>query len=364
MKWNKLLILFLMAGAGMACDDNDSKEQDEELDMDRVINQDLYYNKWLNNKDAYTTEGMVEVIRFSGDRKLWNVDFGGKQETLLGTWTADVKENTLDVAYEEGKNETWHVLDWEKGVFTVMVDGGKREYVSGENKEVAYLQELTGDAFLLTEIDQRESKTVLRIMLEGKNIPNVIEAKAILSKGQSVELKAVDGAMIEKEPIDASLLELPEKGRDVIFYVNTGKGKEFKFADYVYADALGKKDFSAFDLRSRNTSNELTITWKNPYSSQEAYYQVEVMSDDEKKTYFMSDYLGNGTSQLKVDNTTKCMDGYTNEMRTLFSAVPGSVNFKLRLSVILLEPGIDINSKCSYVNRQSVTKVTSIQAWN
>lgn len=364
MKWSKLLILFVMAGLGVACSDDNPKEQDPELDMDLVINQDLYYNPWLNNKDAYTREGMVEVIRFSGDRKLWNVDFGGKQETLLGTWTADVKENTLDVAYEDGKNETWHVLDWEKGVFTVMVDGGKREYVSGENKEVAYLQELTGDAFLLTEIEQRGSKTMLRIMLEGKNIPNIINAEAILSEEQSVSLKPVNKAMVEEETIDASLLGMPEKERDVIFYVNAGKGKEFKFADRIYADALGKKDFSAFDLRGRNTSNELTIIWKNPYSSQEAYYQVEVMSDDEKKTYFMSDYLGNGTSQLKVDNTTKCMDGYTNEMRTLFSAVSGSVNFKLRLSVILLEPGIDINSKCSYVNRQSVTKVTSRQVWN
>ncbi len=49
MKWSKLLILFVMAGLGVACSDDNPKEQDPELDMDLVINQDLYYNPWLNN---------------------------------------------------------------------------------------------------------------------------------------------------------------------------------------------------------------------------------------------------------------------------------------------------------------------------
>lgn len=364
MKWSKFFMLFVLVGVGVACSDDDSGKEDEKLDMAPVMNKDLYYNKWLNNKDAYTTEGMVEVIRFSGDGKLWNIDFGGKQETLLGTWKADVKENVLNVEYQDEKNETWHVLDWKDGKFTVMVNGGKREYVSAENKASKYLQGLTGDAFLLTEIDQRESKTMLRIMLEGSNTPDVIDAKAILSDEQVMELKYTNKTMTEKEPIDASLLGLPGQGRDVIFYVNAGKEKEFKFADHVYADGLGAEDFSAFDLRSRNTSNEMTITWKNPYGTKETCYQIEVMSADEKKMYFVSDYLEQRTSQMKIDNTTKCMEGYTNDMRTLFSAEPGSVNFKIRLSIVLLEPGVDINSKCSYVNRQSVTKVSSIQAWN
>ncbi len=366
MKWSKFFMLFALVGAGVACSDDDSGKEDEKLDMDRVMNKDLYYNKWLNNKDAYTTEGMVEVIRFSGggDNKLWNIDFGGKQETLLGTWKDNVEENVLNVTYQNGKQETWHVLDWKDGKFTVMVNGGKREYISEENKEAEYLQNLTGDAFLLTEIDQRESKTVLRIMLEGSNTPN-IRAEAILSGEQVMELKYMNKTMVEKEPIDASLLGLPGRERDVIFYVkNAGKGKEFKFADHVYTDGLGAEDFSAFDLRSRNTSNEMTITWKNPYGTKETCYQIEVMSADEKEEYFVSDYLEQRTSQMKIDNTTKCMEGHTNNMRDLFSAEPGSVNFKIRLSIVLLEPGVDINSKCSYVNRQSVTKVSSIQAWN
>lgn len=363
MKWGKLFLPVVLLCLGVACSDSDSKDENEELDMSQVLNKNLYYNKWLNNKDAYTTEGMVDVIRFSGDGKVWEIDFGGKKETLLGNWTVDVKENILNVAYESGERETWHVLDWEKGIFTVMVNKGKREYISEDNKSSEYLQNLTGDAFLLTEIDQRESKTMLRVMLEGSNTVNVI-AKAILSDDQAIDLKLINKALIEKESIDASLLGLPGRARDIIFYVNAGKGKEFKFADHVYASALGAKDFSAFDLRSRNTSNELTVEWRNPYATNEAYYQIEVMSADEKQTYFMSDYLAKGTSQLNIDNTTKCMEGYTNDMQTLFSAAPGAVNFKIRLSIVLLEPGIDINSKCSYVNRQSVTNVTTIQAWN
>lgn len=364
MNRGKLWMLALLAFMAVACSDGDSGEDEDRLDMSKVTNKDLYYNKWLNNKDAYTTEGMVEVIRFSGDYKLWNIDFGGKQETLLGKWKDDVEENVLNVTYQNGGQETWHVLAWKDGKFTVMVNGGKREYISEENDEVEYLQNLTGDAFLLTEIDQRESKTMLRIMLEGSNTPDVIDAKAILSEKQVMDLKYENKTIVEKEPIDASLLGLPGRERDVIFYVNAGKGKEFKFADHVYADGLGAEDFSAFDLRSRNTSNEMTITWKNPYGTKETCYQIEVMSADEKKMYFVSDYLEQRTSQMKIDNTTKCMKGYTNDMRTLFSAEPGTVNFKIRLSIVLLEPGVDINSKCSYVNRQSVTKVSSIQAWN
>lgn len=358
MKWSRLFVLFIFALTGLACSDSDSHDDEE------WVNKDLYYNPWLNNKDAYTTEGMVEVIRFGGDGKLWGIDFGGKTESLLGMWSVDVKANTLNVAYEDGESETWHVLNWEKGVFTVMVNGGERKYISEENKEVLYLQNLTGDAFLLTEIDQRESKTTLRVMLEGSNIPNVINAEVILSEEQSVGLKASNKAMIEKEPIDASLLGLPGQERNVIFYVNAGKGKEFKFADRVYADGLGQKNFSAFDLRGRNTSNELVVTWKNPYTTGDAYYQVEVMSMDEKKTYFISEYQAKGTSQMKIDNTTRCMEGYENEMRTLFGSNPGSLTFKIRLSIVLFEPEIDINSKYCYVNRQSVTKVTSIEAWN
>ncbi len=355
----------LLAMGLLSCSDGDSHDGDDELDMSGVLNKDLYYNPWLNNKDVYTTQGMVEVIRFSGDGKLWGIDFGGKTESLLGTWKAKEEENVLNIEYETKGQETWHVLDWEKGKFTVMVNDWKREYVTAENKDSEYLQGLTGDAFLLTEIDQRESKTMLRVMLEGDKVPNVISAQVVLSDDQIVELKAdANKAMIEKETIDASLLGLPGAERDVVFYVNEGKGKEFKFADHVYVDGLGKKDFSAFDLHSRNTGNEMTITWKNPYVTNDAYYQIEVMSVDEKKMYFVSDYLPKGTLLKKVDNTTTCMAGYTNDMRELFGSAPGSVSIKVRLSIILLEPGIDIDSECSYMNRQSVTKVTSIEAWN
>lgn len=364
MKWSKLFMSGILLALSVACSDGGSDDKDDVLDMSDVINRELYYNKWLNNKDAYTKEGMVDVIRLGGDGKIWEIDFGGKSEKLLGTWKENTSENQLRISYENGDNETWHVLSWEKGVFTVMVNKGKREYIAEDNKQAAYLKDITGDAFLLTEITQQESKTTLRVMLEGKNTPDINEAKVILSQDEFMELKyAGNKIMTEREDIDAGILNLPGRERDVIFYVNMGKGKEFKFADHVYATGLGAEDYDSFDLHASNNSNEVTVRWKNPYLTNDAYYQIEVLTEDEKTTYFKSDYLAKGTSTMVINNTTKVMDGYTNNIRDLIGKGTGA-KYVVRLSVVLLEPGIDVNSECSYVNRQAVTRVKVLQVMN
>lgn len=363
MKWNRLFMLLLLLSAGVACSDDNSKDDDEVLNMSEIENKYLYYNKWLNNKDAYTLEGLVDVIRFGSDGKIWNVDFGGQNETLLGNWTEDAGENTLFIHYQNGENETWHVLEWKNGVFTVMVNEGKREYLSEDNKNTAYLKEITGDAFLLTEITQSNSKTTLRVSVEGNNTVNVKEAKVILSENQSMKLKyAGNYTMMENEEIDAAALGLPGVEKDVIFYVSN-KNVEFKFADHIYAEGLGNKDFNAFDLRGSNTSNELTVKWNNPYANANAYCQIEVLNEKGDEAYFVSDYLSGNTNTFRIDNTTKCRQGYTNNIRSLINKGVGT-NFRIRLSVVLLEPGIDVNSKCSYINRQAVTNVMVLQVWN
>lgn len=364
MKWSKLFMSAVLLNVGMACSDGDSHGNgDEILDMSGVENKYLYYNKWLNNKDAYTTEGLVDVVRFGSDGKLWNVDFGGLNETLLGTWAEDATENSLRIRYQDGTYETWHVLNWKNGVFTVMVNEGKREYLSEDNKATNYLKGITGDAFLLTEITQANSKTTLRVLLEGENTVNVKEAKVILSEDRFMGLKYTGNrTMMEKEEIDAAALGLPGAARDVIFYVSN-KNVEFKFADHIYAEGLGNKNYSAFDLRGSNTSNELNVKWNNPYSNENAYCQIEVWNEKGDEAYFVSDYLSGTTHSLKIDNTTKCREGYTNTIRSLINKGVGT-KFTIRLSIVLLEPGIDVNSKCSYINRQAVTNVTVLQVWN
>ncbi|MCX4290899.1 MAG: hypothetical protein OSJ36_03820 [Odoribacter sp.] len=367
MKWSRLFILSVFAAVGLSCSDNDPKEQDGELDMEQVMNKNLYYNKWLNNKEAYTTEGMVEVVRFTSDCKLWNVDFGGKQEIFWGTWTADVKANTLEVVYENGENETWHVLDWKKGVFTVMVNGGKREYVSEGNKDVEYLQNLTGDAFLLTEIDREGSRTSLRIELEGSQTLNVKESKVILARNQVRELKyAGDQVMIEKEPIGEDVLKnlgMPGKGRDIIFYVNEGNGREFKFSDYVSEAGFAKVEYEAFDLRASNTSSNITVRWRNPYVDEDVCYQVEILSEDEKISYFKSDYLEKNRLFLDIDSNTKTMSGTLNDIRKLIEQGRGG-KFMIRWSVVMLESGVPLTSNNSYINRQAVANVSVLQVLN
>lgn len=366
MKWSRLFMLLALMSAGVACSDDDShKEEDEVLDMSGVLGQSLYYNKWLNNKNDYTTEGMVDVIRFGQDGKLWEIDFGGHNEKLLGTWKENTDNNQVEVSYEDGEKEIWHVLSWKNGIFTVMVNKGKREYIAEDNSLVDYLKNMSGDAFFLTEVEQGGSKTSLRVLLEGEQTVNVREAKVILDKDQEMELVYVgNNVMMEKEAIEEEALTnlgMPGKGRDVIFYVNEGSEREFKFSDYVYADGFTKVDYKAFDLRASNTSGEISVNWKNPYSNGETYCQVEVLSSDEKTTYFKSD-LEKGRLTLDIDNTTKTISG-SNDIRKLLDKGRGT-NFIVRLSVVLLEPGISSTSSSCYINRQAVTNVTVLEVLN
>lgn len=368
MKWGKLFLPVMFLCLGVACSDSDSKDDDDKtLDMSDVVDRCLYYNKWLNNKDAYTMEGLVDMIRLGRDGKLWEIDFGGRNEKYMGTWKEITSENQLQISYEDGERETWHVLSWEKGVFTVMVNKGKREYIAEDNSKVDYLKNITGDAFFFSEVTQTESKTSLRVLIEGTNTVEVREAKVILSDDQSMEMKYIGNkTWSEKEEIGESALKdlgMPAKSRDVIFYVNMGSDKQFKFADHVYSEAFGKVDYDDFELRASNTSAEIKVRWNNPYSGNNAYYQIEILSEDKGTTYFKSDYLNKGTTELSIDNTTKTMLGTTNDIRKLIDKGTGT-KFRVRLSAVLLEPAISYTSTSSYTNRQAVTDVTVLQVLN
>lgn len=370
MKILKFGVVLLCLTALFSCSDNDSGDQDDQLDMSKVVNKYLYYNKWLNNKDSYSKEGLVEMIRFDNnggsnfDGKVWQVDFGGKTETFLAKWKEQNGENQLTLTYDGGKEEIWHILECNpNGTFTVMVNSGKREYISEDDSRSDYLHDLTGDAFILTEVEMTEVVSTLRIVIEGGKSVNVKKANAILSDDQIMALKYQNKSLTESEAIDATSLGLPGRERDVIFYVNMGNGKEFKFSDHIYNNGLGMKTFADFNLDAINLeNNSLKVSW-NPYSDDNAYYQVEIFNDkmNLENPYFVSDLLSPGTSSLTIDNTTKCLEGYTNNMNKLNTR---GQQYVVRLSAVLLEPGTDVNSKYSYVNKQAVTHVKRLLVWN
>ena len=141
-------VLFLAFG----CKDDDSRD-DTILDMDNVVGKDWYYNAWMGNKEGMETPDLLEVVRLEKGGQLKSVEFGGRQETTVGTWLKD--GNRLTMQYTDGETVTWDVLHSGEDYLQVLTnEGGRREYRSS----LDYLGELTADAFLMNEYSEYDNQ--------------------------------------------------------------------------------------------------------------------------------------------------------------------------------------------------------------
>jgi len=352
MNRGKLWMLALLASMAVACSDDDSGEDEDRLDMSKVTNKDLYYNKWQNTRDSYVGNDLVDVYRFDNNGKVWSIDFGGKTEELVGSWSD--RENSITITDEDGNTEVWNVLKCNNDELEVMVNDGSRLY---ENSP-SYLQDITGDAYLLTEIENNTKSTCLRVNVEGKNAVNIKSAAVILSNAQVVDLKYEGSthSWVEKNEISSASINLPRK---VIFYVKSGE-HEFKFADHVYSDGLSNVNFSTVSLDAINVNNILQVSWNLlSDAAKNIYYQVEIL-DENLDPYFVSPYLQNPVIPYKIDRFTQAKDDI-NKMDKLNTS---GQRFYVRLSAVLLEPGVEYTSKYSAVNLQAVTRIKRLSVWN
>lgn len=354
MNGGRLWILALWVLMAVACSDDDSGAKDDQLDMSKVMNKDLYYNKWQNTRNSYAGNDLVDVYRFDNNGKVWTVDFGGKTENLVGSWSD--RENSITITYENGNREVWNVLRCNNDVLEVMVNNGSRSYENAPS----YLQGIMGDAYVLTEIENNTKVTCLRVNVGGENAVNINSAAVILSDEQVVDLKYEERmrSWMEKDEISSASVNLPRYMK-VIFYVKSG-GREFKFADQVYSDGLGNVDFSMVSLDAINVNNILQVSWNLlPDAANNIYYQVEIL-DEKLNPYFVSPYLKNPVVPYKIDRSTQAKDDINNMDKLNITGQ----KFYVRLSAVLLEPDVEYTSKYSAVNLQAVTRIKRLSVWN
>jgi hypothetical protein len=101
------------------------------------------------------------------------------------------------------------------------------------------------------------------------------------------------------------------------------------------------------------------VEW-NPYDQASVYYRVEVLKEnaDAANPYFVSQLYA-GIESLSVDSNTKTETDVENRMGDL----KNGDKYIVRLSAILLEPGIDYNHKYSNVNIQAISYVQRTLVW-
>lgn len=357
MKMLKLFPFLFCLGFFTACSDED-KDQDDVLDMSKLTGKYWYYNKWQNDKNSYVLDDLLEIIRFEENGKLWEMDFGGKNEKIVGTWMA--QENAITLRYTSRPEEIWNVLKSDKDFIEAMVFGGKREY----RAEPDYLKNLTADAYLMDEVknDGVLPETRISISIAGKNAVNIAkDAAVILDRNHTVPLTLKNKEWTESEPILASDYELPAEGREIRFYIKVS-GNPVKFSDYIYAEGLPKRKFQDFDLSAQNQDRSLLVKWK-PFEDEnnKIYYQIEVLNDaeDVANPYFVSRLQSPHTSQLEITETTTTDQDKPNNLKNL----KAGQTYTVRLSAVLLEPGTSAEDLYSYTNRQAVSSLKWKYVW-
>ena len=351
LKW----MLGTMCLCGMISCSDDNGRDDTILEMHRLTGKYWYCTNWANNKEGYTTDDLLEILKFGEDGKLWRMDFGGKIDEVVGSWTSD--NNVITLNYTESGEEKWNVLHSGEDYLHVKVNKGERNFVL----EPRYLQNLAADAFLIQEISKTE-EVPLRVGVEitGANTVNIGDAEVILAKGQVVPMvyKSRTKSWNARDVIEANHLGLPGEERLVVFYINAG-GNPVKLSERIYAGEVPSKSFDAFQLNAINKGQVLEVSW-NAFAQAGIYYRVEVLNGnmDTSNPYFVS-VLYDNISTLSITKDTKTNNDLPNRMGEL----KNGMNYVVRLSAIVLEPGMDYNHKYSYTNLQSVTFVKRAFVW-
>lgn len=114
---------------------------------------------------------------------LKNIDFSGRREYTVGTWTSN--ENKITFHYHDGNEVIWHVQhSGENYIQAIINEQGSREYTSS----LGYLGDLTADAFLVNEYTAgNQLKTYVGVDVRG-NL-DVREGKLLMADGNQDEFE-------------------------------------------------------------------------------------------------------------------------------------------------------------------------------
>lgn len=347
----RILIAVSVLFLAFACKDDDSRD-DTILDMDNVVGKDWYYNAWMGNKEGMETPDLLEVVRLEKGGQLKSVEFGGRQETTVGTWLKD--GNRLTMQYTDGETVTWDVLHSGEDYLQVLTnEGGRREYRSS----LDYLGELTADAFLMNEYSEYDNQYRTYIAADVRGNIDVREGMLLLGNGGNVALENHEYYWSAQNAYEIQDLD---ENRNVRFYVRIGKDNHVKLSDSIYTENLAHRSPAEMDLQVNTNGSEIDVTWK-PYVGQQVYYRVEIFRNDNPvntaQPYFLSRIQPVGSTSLSITQRT------AGEVNKLADLQPNQ-SYRLRLTALLYESGVDpVNDYYAYANLQAVAYFEKPFVW-
>lgn len=362
MEMGKLFLVLTAVLCWGACSKDDGRD-DTVLDLKNVTGKYWYSLNWANNPEGYTTDDLVEVVKLEDNGKVWTLDFGGKMEKETGRWE-NGDNNDITLYYYNGTTEKWGVLHSGSDYLTVRVNKGERKYVT----EPAALEAMTGDAFLVNEVKNVGTEpTRIGVAIGGKNAVNMSSSSVVIVAPEEVfrlAYQARSKSWTDKGDIFAGDFGLPETARDILFSVKI-VGLQLKFKDRIYAENLPARTFREFGLDGINEGRTLYVEW-NPFAETGIFYRIEVfktqanddLSPDLANPYFVSQLYGH-SDRLEITSATKTEGGTENKIGDLRIGD----KYVLRLSAVLLEPGVDPNHKYSLANLQAITYVQRTLVW-
>lgn len=347
-RFGKLLVSIFVAGMMMACSDDDGRD-DTILDMSYLTGKDWYYNAWLGDKYSFGAQDLLEVIRFEKGGALKSIEFGGRREYTVGTWTSE--DNKILLNYNNAEPTVWNIQhSGEDYIETIVNAQGTRKYTT----DARYLGNLTADAFLVNEYTSgNQYRTHIGVDVRGNM--DVREGVLMTAANKTIVLENHDYYWSEKNP---EYIDFDGNSREVRFYLRLGKNTNLKLQDFIYSENLPMRLPDEMELKANCRESGLEVEWK-PFSTQRVYYRLEILSRNMDLTnpYFVSRIQGVGTSVLNIKTITA---GDLNRLNELKSGD----TYILRLTALLYEPGVDpLNDNYGYANVQAVSYFTKMFAW-
>ena len=338
----KLGMLSLIVGSLWlgACSDDD---KDFMLDVNRMTGVDCYYNTTTSkNYLSFSDENVLEINRFDKSGEIKGIDLRGVIDSVAGVWR-DEGENVLAVDWKNGNSESWTVENCTSKKFVVNNGWGEREYIT----EPSYLENLTGDAFWVNKFVDKVSKLQLGFRISNDRSMRAGYVRALLSDDESVKLKSYNN--VWKEEVDISRVE----DRKVRFSCRIG-GDYVKFDEFITADNFPSMRLDEVNFTSSIKAgypDQLEIEW-NEFEGENVYYKIEVYSkDNEADVYFES-------GLFPYDNGKYTLNGSTIGKINKLDKIDSKKEYVLRLTAVMLEPGVASNSVIAESRIQAVVYVT------
>lgn len=354
MKLYRLIFGLCCIGVMLACKDDDNNNSLSELD--KLTGKYWYINNYLGNKTAYDANDGISVIRFEGSGTLTAMEYGGRQDSLLGKWRKE--DDQLILTFNDGTEELWYLQSVGSKEIKARVNGGDRTY----RTELSYLEDMKADAFLVNEYFKSGAgyrlKTYIGANVNGNR--NIMEAFLIPASEYNTKMLDRGYYWSERKPLDEDFIDFKGQKQLIRFYFKLGRKDNVKLDDYIYRDNLLPLEIGDYDLRVANTpdAGKMTVKW-NPVVQENVYYKVEVFNENMSLVdpYFVSKVQLPGSNSLMIDFTTAGEVNRINELKK-------GKKYVVRLTMLLYEPEIDfINNRFAINNIQAVTYVMQAMTW-